>query len=144
MFVLWGRLRYSMQRVSIDVRASQPDALPGPGIVPRRQRPRRRTARFLVVLISVVLLGHVLVGERGLITLIRSSHQLAAVSDLIDTLRTENAVLREEVRSLLEEPRAIEELARRELGLIEPGEKVFIFGHAREESPELVEDASEP
>ena len=46
---------------------------------------------------------------------------------------------------LLEEPRAIEELARGELGLIEPGEKVFILRHARKESLELdAEDASNP
>ena len=40
--------------------------------------------------------------------------------------RTENARMREEARRLKEDPTAIEEIARRELGLIKPGEKVFI------------------
>ena len=42
------------------------------------------------------------------------------------SLRTENARLREEARRLREDPAAIEEIARRELGLIKPGEKLFI------------------
>ena len=115
-----------MQRVSKEVPGSPPRNSVGSAVVPRRQRPRRRTTRFLVLLVTVVLLGNAVVGERGLIALIRANHQLTAVFQLIDSLRAENDSLREEVRMLREEPRAIEELARRELGLMEPGEKVFI------------------
>ena len=42
-------------------------------------------------------------------------------------VRTDNARLREEARRLQEDPSAIEDLARRELGLIKPGEKLFIL-----------------
>jgi cell division protein FtsB len=42
-------------------------------------------------------------------------------------LRSENAALREEARRLREDPAAIEEIARRELGLMSPGEKLFII-----------------
>ena len=42
-------------------------------------------------------------------------------------LRIDNARLRDEARRLREEPAAIEEVARRELGLIRPGETVFII-----------------
>ena len=38
----------------------------------------------------------------------------------------ENAKLRETARRLKDDPSAIEEIARRELGLIKPGERVFI------------------
>ena len=41
--------------------------------------------------------------------------------------RSENARLREQARELREDPAAIEEIARRELGLIRPGEKLFII-----------------
>ena len=41
--------------------------------------------------------------------------------------RAENQWLREEARRLREDPSAIEEIARRDLGLIKPGEKVFII-----------------
>ena len=48
------------------------------------------------------------------------------LSSAVARQRTENARLREEARRLRDDPTAIEELARRELGLIRPGEKVFI------------------
>ena len=64
--------------------------------------------------------------------LIRVNRQVSAVSSLIDALRAENNHLREDVRSLREDPRAIEDVARRELGLIEPGEKLFIISDSRE------------
>ena len=133
-----------MQQVASDVkgpRSSDPPAMPA---VPRRQRTPRRASRFLILLVSVVLLGNALVGESGLISLIRAGRQVAAVSGLIDALRAENDELREDVRSLREEPRAIEDLARRDLGLIEPGEKVFIIGAAREAEPETSGDLGAP
>lgn len=111
---------------------SPPSSSLGLGFVPRRQRPRRRTTRFLVLLVTVVLLGNAVVGERGLIALVRANHELTAVFQLIDSLRAENDRLREEVRMLLEEPRKIEELARRDLGLLESGEKVFIIPGPRD------------
>ena len=40
--------------------------------------------------------------------------------------REENARLREEARRLREDPAAIEDIARRELGLIKPGETLFV------------------
>ena len=64
--------------------------------------------------------------------MVRANHELTAVFQLIDSLRAENDRLREEVRMLLEEPRKIEELARRDLGLLESGEKVFIIPGPRD------------
>jgi cell division protein FtsB len=45
----------------------------------------------------------------------------------LDRLRQENATLREEMGRLNEDPATIESLARQELGLIKPGEIVFIL-----------------
>jgi cell division protein FtsB len=42
-------------------------------------------------------------------------------------VRRENAQMREEVRRLKEEPAAIESVAREQLGLIRPGELLFII-----------------
>ena len=94
--------------------------------VPRRPKPRRRTMRFLVVLVASLLVGNALIGERGLITMVRANRDLFALSQMIAALRAENESLRDEARRLLVEPRAIEELARQELGLIRPGERLFI------------------
>ena len=45
----------------------------------------------------------------------------------IEQLRRENRRMRSEARSLREDPAAIEAIARRELGLIRPGEIVFLL-----------------
>jgi cell division protein FtsB len=45
----------------------------------------------------------------------------------IARMRSENARLRDTARALREDPDMIEELARRELGLIKRGEMVFII-----------------
>ena len=97
------------------------------GVAPRAPRSRRRATRFLVILVAVVLLGNALIGERGLVALLRADSEVWAISALIATLRTENDGLREERRGLMEEPRRIEEVAREELGLIRPGERVLII-----------------
>ena len=44
----------------------------------------------------------------------------------ISRQRLENVRLRDEARRLTDDPLTIEEVARRELGLIRPGEKLFI------------------
>ena len=58
--------------------------------------------------------------------MLQARRQYDELSDAIARQRSENARLREEVRHLTEDPSAIEEVARRELGLIRPGERVFI------------------
>ena len=74
----------------------------------------------------MVLLGNAVVGDNGLIALLRANRELAETFTVIEALRAENDSLREEVRMLREEPLKVEEIARRELGLIKPGEKIFI------------------
>ena len=58
----------------------------------------------------------------------RANDEHTAISSLIAALRAENDELREQVRDLRDDARAIEALARGELGLIEPGETLFIVG----------------
>lgn len=98
-----------------------------PPVTPRRQRPKRRTARYLLVFVTCVLVANAIVGERGVVAILRANREFAELSARIERLREENAALRETVRRLTEEPRVIEEVARQELGLIRPGEKLFIF-----------------
>jgi cell division protein FtsB len=49
----------------------------------------------------------------------------------IERLRAENVRLREDARRLRSDPGTIEALARQELGLIKPGEVLFIIKDAR-------------
>ena len=91
------------------------------------RRPGRRTLQYLLMFIGWVLVVDAFVGERGLSAMIQARRQFRALHESLADARTENARLREEARRLREDPSTIEELARRELGLIRPDEKVFII-----------------
>jgi cell division protein FtsB len=87
---------------------------------------RRRTVQVLVVFVAVVLVVNALVGERGFIETTRAREQNRQLMAAIAALEQENLRLLEDIRRLKEDPRAIEEIARRELGLIRQGELLFI------------------
>ena len=94
------------------------------------QRAQRRGGRFLTglfVFVVCVLVVDALVGDQGLVATMRARKLYDELSADLSRLRSENAGLREEGRRLREDPAAIEEIARRELGLMSPGEKLFII-----------------
>ena len=93
--------------------------------LPRRRR--RRVVRYLVVAIGCVLIIDALVGDRGLLAMLKARQQYRTLEASLVRSRAENARLREEARQLREDPQTVEDIARRELGLIKPGEKLFII-----------------
>lgn len=90
-------------------------------------RTGRRVVRYVLILVTVVLVIDAVVGEKGLLALMKARSEYRAVEAALARARRENQELREEARRLREDPAAIEELARRDLGLIKPGEKLFII-----------------
>ena len=92
---------------------------------------RRRTLQLLLTFVTLVLVINALIGERGLMETLRARRQHQELVMAIERLRTENAGLREDVRRLRYDPATIEALARKELGLIKPGEMLFIVKDAR-------------
>ncbi len=92
---------------------------------------RRKTVHILLLFVTLVLAIDGLVGEKGLLESIRARRHHRELSASIERLRAENARLREEARRLLEDPSTIESLAREELGLIRPGELLFIVKDAK-------------
>lgn len=92
---------------------------------------RRRTLQMLLVFVTLVLVINALVGERGLTETLRARKQHQELVTSIDRLRAENARLRDEARRLRSDPSTIEALARQELGLIRPGEMLFIVKDAK-------------
>ena len=91
---------------------------------------RRRTIHILLVFVTVVLVVDALVGDKGLMQTIRARRQHRELAASLDDVRRRNATLRENIRQLREDPAAIEALARRELGLLRPGEVLFIVKDA--------------
>jgi cell division protein FtsB len=80
-----------------------------------------------LLFVALVIVVDGLVGDRGLLAMLgaRRAYDTAAAS--LSRQRAENARLRAEAQRLREDPAAIEEIARGELGLIKPGERVFII-----------------
>lgn len=124
----------------MDVPAQPREPLPprrapdGPSIGSRLSRLGRQLLRLLLTLVTVVLVVDALFGDKGLFETLRVRRQYQELASSLDRVRRANAKLREEARGLREDPTAIEEVARRELGLARPGELVFIVKDGRRRS----------
>jgi cell division protein FtsB len=95
-------------------------------LAPRAGR-GRGIVRLLLLFFAAVIVVDALVGDYGLFAMLDARRRHDELAATIAHQRLENARLREEARRLREDPSAVEELARRDLGLIRPGEKVFII-----------------
>ena len=94
-------------------------------MTPRRRR--RRALQYVLIVVGGVLVIDALVGEKGLLAMLKAREQYRTLEQSLAAARSENARLREQARGLREDPAAVEEIARRELGLIKPGERLFII-----------------
>jgi cell division protein FtsB len=113
---------------------SRPSRAPLP--LPGQPSLVRRLLRPALVLVTLILVADALVGDNGLLEHVRESRRHAEVRRTLDRTRRENYALRDKARRLREqEPAAIEELARGELGMIKPGELLFIIKDAGPAAP---------
>jgi cell division protein FtsB len=124
--------------MSIDV-TSESRVHKGPAPLRRKPVPpvasdtgrRRKLLNVLLGFITVVLLVDALVGEEGLMDRLRAREEFAKAAAALEALKHENAAMREEKRRLQEDPTMIEAIAREQLGLIRPGEMMFIIKDTR-------------
>jgi cell division protein FtsB len=91
---------------------------------------RRRLLNYVLALVTVVLVVDALVGDKGLIETMRARRQYADLAASLTALRQQNAQLRDNIRRLKEDPGTIESIARQELGLMRPGELLFVVKDA--------------
>ncbi|MCI0370192.1 MAG: septum formation initiator family protein [candidate division NC10 bacterium] len=99
--------------------------------------------RWRLLLVGGLLLGLLLAslsGDGSLIRLYRLSRQRADLVQDIERLQAENARLRREVEAFQQDETRLEEIARRKLGLVRPGEVVYRFA-APAESPAAAADS---
>jgi len=101
---------------------------------PRRRH--RRVIQYVFLLAGCVLVIDALVGDKGLLAMIQARQAYRTLETSLADVRAENARLREQARRLREDPAAVEELARRELGMIKPGEKLFIIKDVAPKDPQ--------
>jgi cell division protein FtsB len=125
-------------KASLDERRGDTGTQAPPPLRRRRAQPvspapspvRRRLLNYVLALVTVVLVVDALVGDKGLIETIRARRQYADLAASLTALRQQNAQLRDDIRRLKEDPGTIESIARQELGLMRPGELLFVVKDA--------------
>lgn len=85
----------------------------------------RKNARQILILALFALLVHDIFGAHGFIAMRRTQKEIADIQDQIGRINTENKSLSEQVTSLKSDPKAIERIAREEMGLARPGEMIY-------------------
>jgi cell division protein FtsL len=85
---------------------------------------RRNLNWFLAIGLALLLLQDVF-GTHGLIAMRRSQEEAAQVKKDIDQIDEENQRLQDSVKGLKSDPASIERIAREEMGLARPGERIF-------------------
>ena len=112
------------------------------GGAPARPRVRRRLStpevrerrrRFVTWGLSImlgVLVVNAIVGESGYLANLQAQRDYAEVRARVARLRHDAQLLQDEIRRLEEDPKAIEEAARRRLDMIRPGETLIILRDA--------------
>jgi cell division protein FtsB len=88
---------------------------------------RKKAATLGSILALIALVVGSLFGDRGILYLVAQREKTVALRRELDELRLENGRLADQIRALRTDPRAIERLAREELGLARPGETVFLI-----------------
>ena len=106
-----------------DTPITDPAGAPKAGAVTRG----RLLVRYALLVLTAVVLIDSIVGEKGVLALVRAREDLRALEQAVQAARVENQRMLEQARKYREDPATIEELARHDLGLIKPGEKLFII-----------------
>lgn len=79
------------------------------------------------LLLIVLLLGLALFGDKGILRAIQFNRQKGALQTELQRMEEVNSALRQEIESLRSDRRYIEDIARRELGMVKADELVYQF-----------------
>jgi len=84
-----------------------------------------RHARTILGLALFLLAIHDIFGSHGLLAMRRTQAQVHELRGEIDRLNQQNTHLNKQVQALRTDPKAVERIAREEMGLARPGEMIF-------------------
>jgi len=87
---------------------------------------KKRRLLILVLLLSFIFGSLTFFGEKGILHILRLKRELTRIKEANTKIEEENQKLREEVRRLHERS-YIEEIARKELGMVKEGEIIYLF-----------------
>jgi cell division protein FtsB len=91
---------------------------------------RRRLVTYALAVGAFVLMVNALVGERGYLATIRAKAEYEKLTASVAALKQENQRFIQQIRDLQNDPVALEDVARRELGLVRPGETLVVIRDA--------------
>ena len=84
-----------------------------------------RNGILVLLLVSIALIVHNIFGQNGYLASRRQRQELKTLQQQILQLRQDNEQLDKENRALKSDPAAIERLAREQMHLAKPGEKIY-------------------
>lgn len=95
----------------------------------------RRMVRIGLMVVTAIVLVDAVMGDKGVFALKRVRDERRALETAVQDLRLQNQRLVDQARRYREDPATIEDLARRDLGMIKPGEKLFIIRDRAPQQP---------
>lgn len=90
-------------------------------------RPAEGRLNLWPLALVALILGFALFGDRGVLHMLKLSSQKDDIAQTLETARQQNDALRVEIAALHGDRKAIERIARTELGMVRDDELVFQF-----------------
>jgi cell division protein FtsB len=107
--------------------------------MPPAQNPPSHTRRLKSLAVATMVVCGIVYGalrdDEGVMHVFRERSRLQELSQSVNSLREQNEQLRSEIKALRHDPRAVERLAREDLGLSRKDEIVFILESEAAEVP---------
>ena len=100
-----------------------------------RQTRTRKMVLGVVSLVTSILVINALIGEQGVLSVMRARAARTTLETVMNSLQKENYELRQLADDLRTDRSTIERIARDDLGLIAPGEQVLFSGEPRDSEP---------
>lgn len=97
--------------------------------------PKKRKVVLVLAVTFLLFLGYSIFEEKGFVRLYGMKVERDRLQERIQTLKDENERLAEEIRLLGDDPGTLEALGRVELGLVKPGETIYILPETPGGSP---------
>lgn len=85
--------------------------------------------------VSLLVFTYAIVGDNGYLELRRRKEKNLELNLRIEQLRRENKEILQEIKALKTDAKAIEKIAREELGMVKPGEVKITTNGADEKNP---------
>lgn len=109
----------------------------------RRARRKKQQAIVILTIIGLLTLGVVIAFARGFVRNLRLKQEVTKIQREIQAMELRNAELEKEIMRM-QSPEHVERVAREELGLVKPGETLYILSQPLDEDAVQVEKRTNP